>query len=419
MLKSFQSLRSYRRLALETLVLALAALCGCGSSSQKILYAVGLGSPVVAIFSVSGSGQITAVDTVSTGSAPDVIAIDPLARFAYILDSAGNGGGAGGVSQYVLAKKTGVLTVATFSTTSGTPPAATPAETGVSPRAMVIDNSGNFVFVANQGAVGPPVGCESTSTCPSVSAYAIDQIGGTLTEIKQLAYDPVVTPLCKPNQQSPCPLPVSGVPTALATTGTSLFLGATSGGAGSITTYTFKSGTPSSPPTCPNNPGCLQTPAASTIAAGTNPGAMALDPTSKFLFVADPVANTVTTFSIGNSGQLTMGNTVSAGTTPVSIRVHPSGRFLYTANQGSDDISAFAIDSSGSLNALKGSPFAAQSGPSSVTTDSSGGLLFVAERDANRIAVFAVDSSGALKQLSGSPFGPIPVITPVALASIN
>jgi 6-phosphogluconolactonase (cycloisomerase 2 family) len=400
------------------LLLALGALCGCGSSSQKVLYVVGLGTPVVAIFAVSGSGQITAIDTVNTGSAPGVIAIDPLARFAYILDSAGNAGGAGGVSQYVVARKTGALTVATFSTTNGTAPAAGPAETGVSPRGMVVDNSGNFVFVANQGAAGATMpACQSTSTCPSVSVYAIDQVGGTVAEIKQLTT--AVSLLCTPNQQTPCPLPVSGVPTALATTGTSLFVGATSAGAGSISTYTFKSGRPPSPPTCPNNPGCLQTTAASTIAAGTNPGAMALDPTGKFLFVADPVANTVTTFSIGDSGQLTKGNTVAAGTTPVSIRVHPSGKFLYTANQGSNDVSAFSIDNSGTLTPLSGSPFAAQSGPSSVTTDSSGGLLFVAERDANRIAVLSIDSGGALKPASGSPFGPIPVITPVGLASIN
>jgi 6-phosphogluconolactonase (cycloisomerase 2 family) len=391
-------------------------LCGCGGGSTEILYAVGLGSPVVATFSVSGSGQITAIGSVSTGSAPDVIAIDPLSRFAYILDSAGNGGVAGGVSQYVLARKTGVLTIATFSSTNGTAPAATPVETGVNPRAMVVDNSGSFVFVANQGAVDAAVpGCETNSFCPSISVFSIDQVGGTLVEIKQLA--PGASPLCIANQPTPCPLPVTGAATALATTGTMLFVGTTSGGAGSISTYNFNSGTPPSPATCPKDPGCLQTPAASTfIAAGFNPGAMALDPTGKFLFVADSVANTVTAFSIGGSGQLTSVGSAPTGTTPVSVHVHPSGKFLYTANQGSNDVSAFSIDSSGAVTALSGSPFSVQGGPSYVTTDTSGGFLFVAQRDANNIAVFSVASSGALKQVTGSP-GPIPVIKPVALAS--
>jgi 6-phosphogluconolactonase (cycloisomerase 2 family) len=392
-----------------SLALLLGGVGGCGGGGgSKILYAVGLGSPHVTIFTVSSAGALTATaNSVNTGSAPDVIGIDPLLRFAYVVDSAG-GIGAGGVSQYVMNRSTGVLTVATFSSINGSAPASTPVPTGVNPAAIAIDGSGFFVFVANQGS-------------NSISGFLIDQVGGTLAEVKQL---PAPPPNCVPNQIiTPCPLPTTGAPTALATTGTMLFVAMTNAGVGSIATYMFNSAGNSSTPVvvaaCPTGPGCLQNPPASTIAAGTNPVAMAMDSSGKLLFVADSVTNTVAAFSIGSSGQLTaVGAPIATGTTPVSVRVRPTGNFLYTANQGSNNVSAFSFDSSGALTALSGSPFAAATSPSYVATDTSGSFLFVANRDTNNISVFSIDSSGGLKQVTGSPF-PSPVNNPIALARIN
>ena len=395
-------------LAASSVALLLVGVSGCGGSGgSKVLYTVGVGSPSVTIFDVVSGGvlDITA-SSVSTGSAPDVIAIDPLLRFAYVIDSAG-GVGAGGVSQYVIARKTGVLTVATFSSTNGTTPPATPVPTGVNPISMAIDGTGNFVFVANQGS-------------SSLSGFTIDQVGGTLTEIKQL---PPTTLNCMPDQITPCPLPTTGAPTAIATTGSMLFVALTNAGVGgSIATYTFIP-EPAVPPVtqvaCPAGPGCIQSPPVSTITAGTNPVAMAIDSSGKFLFVADSVTNMVEAFNIGSSGQLTaLGSPIAAGTTPVSLCVSPGG-FVYTANQGSSDVSAFSFSSSG-LTAVTGSPFsvAPATGPSFVLADTSGKFLFVAERNSNNVSAFTIGSGGVLTQVTGSPFAS-PVINPVALASIN
>jgi 6-phosphogluconolactonase len=398
-----------RRFALGLVALVLGGMCGCGGGGgSKILYALGRGSPSVSIVSVSSAGVLTpTANFVSTGSAPDVMGIDPMLRFAYVVDSA-NGIGAGGVSQYVITRSTGALAVATFSSTNGTASASTPVPTGVNPSALAIDGSGFFVFVANQGS-------------NSISGFLIDQVGGTLTEVKQQPPTPT-TLNCMLNQIAPCPLPTTGAPTALATTGTMLFVAMTNAGMGSIATYMFNpagSSTPVVVAACPGGPGCLQSPAASPMAAGTNPVAMAIDSSGKFLFVADSVANTVAAFSIGSSGQLTaVGAPLPTGTTPVSMRVHPTGNFLYTANQGSNNVSAFSFDSSGALTALSGSPFAAGTAPSYVASDTSGSFLFVANRDANTISVFSISSSGALTQVTGSPFNS-PVINPIALANLN
>ena len=152
-----------RWLAASLAALLLVGVSGCGGSGgNKVLYAVGVGSPNVTLFDVVSGGVLDITgSSVSTGSAPDVIAIDPLLRFAYVIDSAG-GVGAGGVSQYVLTRKTGTLALATFSSTNGTTPAATPVPTGVNPISMAIDGTGYFVFVANQGS-------------SSISGFTIDR----------------------------------------------------------------------------------------------------------------------------------------------------------------------------------------------------------------------------------------------------
>jgi 6-phosphogluconolactonase (cycloisomerase 2 family) len=385
--------------------LVLAAVCGCGGSTAKVLYAVGTSSPNVTIFTVSSSGELTQrSDSVSAGSTPVAITVDPHVRFAYVVDSA-RGIGPGGVSQYTVNAGSGALAIATLPATGGTTSPSTPIETGIGPVAIAIDRTGAFVFVANTGVIPPNPACNpAPRVCDaSIAAYTIDSTGGALTEVKQLQ------PPCTPKQPTPCPLPLAtgAVPSALASTGNMLFVAMASGGAGSVATYTF------------DNTGILKDPPASITPAGTNPSAMAMDSSGKFLFVADASTNQVAAFSIGSSGQLTaVGSPVGAGNTPVSVRVHPNGKFLYTANQGSNDVSAFSLDSSGALTKLSDTPIAPGTSPSYVTTDASGSLLFVANRDSNNISVFSIDSSGALKAVSGSPFASV-VINPVALASVN
>jgi 6-phosphogluconolactonase (cycloisomerase 2 family) len=389
-----------RWFTLSVLPVLLAALCGCGGRAQKALYAVGLDSPNVTIFTVSSSGELTLLsDSVSTGSAPVAIALDPHFHFAYVVDSAG-GIGPGGVSQYTVNAGSGALAVALLPTTGGAALPSTPVETGVSPAAIAIDASAAFVFVANQGSSPPGTGCTPTPfVCvPSISVYTIDSVSGTLTEVKQQ-----LPPTCPTTQVTPCPLPTTTTPNALATTGNMLFVA--NAGAASVSAYTFDAS------------GALT--AAGTTPAGLNPSAMQMDASAKFLFLADAGASQVAVFSIGSSGQLTaVGSPLATGTTPVNLCVHPSGRFLYTANHGSNDVSSFSIDSSGALTKLSDTPVAPGSGPSYVATNASGSLLFVANRDSNNISVFSIDSSGALKAVSGSPF-PSVVIHPVALASLN
>jgi 6-phosphogluconolactonase (cycloisomerase 2 family) len=382
-------------------LVALGGISSCGgSSSTKVLYAVG-NSPDVTIFAVSAT--LTATDSVSTGSGPDAIGIDPGHRFAYVANSA-NGVGPGTVSQYLLNSKSGLLTPATFSSVGGSTGVSVPIETGTNPTSVVVNSAGLFVFVANQGS-------------DSLSAFMIDQIGGTLMEVKFAPPGPV-PPNCVTNNPQPCPLSIAPAsPIALATSGNMLFVATSTAGAGAVSTYTFDPTT-----------GLIATPPTSTTAVGLNPSAMVMSLSGKFLFLLDSSASQIAVVSIGSSGQLmAVGTPIQTGPTPLSIAVNPAGTFLYTANNGltvgntncvNGGVSGFSVDSSGNLTGLMGSPFAAGACPSAITTDSSGSLLFVGNGSPNNtITMLSIDSSGALKQL-GTPAASI-VTNPLVLASIN
>ena len=411
--KKTTSRAGWLAVGVTALVAGMVGGCGGGSSSGgEVLYAVGPGNSEVATFLVSGSSGLTPAGTpVSTGSGPDAIAIDPQHRFAYIADSA-NGIGPGGVSQYVLSQESGTLAAATFSSTIGNGGIAPPAETGTNPVAVVIDVTGTYVFVANQGS-------------NSISVFVIDLVGcagicgnGTLTEVKQPPPAPVPAN-CVAGNANPCPLSLGAAsPTGLATTGTMLFVSTSTAGAGAVSTYTFDSTT-----------GVIATPATFTTPVDLNPSAMTMDSAGKFLFLTDSVDSEVEVLSIAGTGQLTAvsqqapcaATTCATGPMPLNAWISPSGNFLYTANQGgagcaNGGVSAFSV-SSGALTALSGSPFDAGPCPSYVTGDSSGSFLFIANGgNNNTITTFSIDSSGAPKEPGIA--SPSIVINPTVLASI-
>jgi hypothetical protein len=86
--------------------------------------------------------------------------------------------------------------------------------------------------------------------------------------------------------------------------------------------------------------------------------------------VAPPPPGDVSGYTIDSStGALTPipGSPFSAGAAPVSVAVDPSGRFVYVANSMSNNVSGFTIDpTNGALTPISGSPFPAGIGPTSV-----------------------------------------------------
>jgi 6-phosphogluconolactonase (cycloisomerase 2 family) len=352
--------------------LLAAALTACGGSGNgNKIYVVGLGTPNVQIFAVSGSGGLTADTTnlAGTGSRPDGIILTR--HFAYVLDSTG-GAQPGGISEYTVGGSGTLAAARTAQALSTTTVTATPPQTGLNPLSMVMDSKGKFVFVANQGS-------------NSISVFSADSGTGLLTEI------------------TGSPFATAAGPSGLAMTGNTLFVA--NQGAGKVSVYTVDatSGKPTEV-------------AGSPFPAGTSPSALDVDSSGKFLYVADMAAGSVLAFSIASSGQLTAipGPPIEPGTAPVNVRV--VGSSVYVANSGTGKVSGYTIGGSGALTPIGGSPFSAGANPVYIASGNSGKLVFVANQGSNNVSVFQVGDSGALTPAGGSPVLTV-VGSPAAITS--
>ena len=90
-----------------------------------------------------------------------------------------------------------------------------------------------------------------------------------------------------------------------------------------------------------------------TIAAGTGPVFVAVDPASKFAYVTNSGSNDVSMYTINaTTGALTSIGTIAAESAPTSIAIHPAGQFAYVTNSGSNDVSMYSIGSTGTLTLI-------------------------------------------------------------------
>src|SRR5229473_5842937 len=146
------------------------------------------------------------------------------------------------------------------------------------------------------------------------------------------------------------------------------------------------------------------------IQTGSHPNSLCLDPSGKFAYVTNNIANDVSAFVVDSiSGSLTpvSGSPFATGSSPFTVIVEPSGTFAYvTNNQPPFNISAYAIDrSTGALSAVSGSPFATGASPAFVAVDPQGKFAYVTSFSSGTIWVYSIDAgSGALVPISGSPF---------------
>jgi len=83
--------------------------------------------------------------------------------------------------------------------------------------------------------------------------------------------------------------------------------------------------------------------------------------------VTNTTAGSVLVFAIdAATGSLTRASTSSTGTNPVALTLDPSSRFVYVANMGSDNITHFAVDATTGALTPAGPPVNADMGPASV-----------------------------------------------------
>lgn len=151
--------------------------------------------------------------------------------------------------------------------------------------------------------------------------------------------------------------------------------------------------------------------------------ALAVSSTSNFLYVANSVGalpllqGEVTQYSFDpTTGALTkVASYLTGGTTPAGVAINRKG-FLYVTNFGSNNISGFMIASDGTLSPTPKSPYtiSAGAGPQSIVADPVEDFLYVADYGSNQVSGFVI--SAASGQLSA--INPNAVSTGVGPSSI-
>jgi len=373
------------------------------------------GAAVVTVFNPAPGGGTSNSLTfaITTGAVdPQSIAVDPAGKFAYVMNSGCTGGAGGYVSMYTINSTTGTLA-------SIGPPVST-HDYGGYPGSVTVAPSGKFVYVTNSGDVWDP-------DYGSVAMYTIDATTGALTSIGTIAGN--CPGLCFPSSLvvdpsgkfayvaiggtvatggTPVPFSVA-MYTINATTGGLTSIGTIStgpapvsvgvdpagkfvyvvnedgnvGSAGNVSMYAINATT-----------GALAS--IGTIAAGTAPVSIAMDPSGKFAYVTNSGSNDISMYAIdAATGALTSVGTIAAGTTPVSVAVDPSGKFAYVTNSGSNDVSMYTMNSTTGSLTLIGSITTGLS-PTSITINPSGQLAYVTNSGSNDVSMYSIGITGTL-----------------------
>jgi 6-phosphogluconolactonase len=358
---------------------ALAALAACGSAHHTAYITTPLNSSVSAFRVENHTGRFTQIpgSPYQAGISPSVILIHPNHKFAYVSNGGGND-----ISLFKIASN--------FALTEIMP--RTPA--GTNPSSMALDAAAKFLYVCNSGYIG---GVASNT----VSVYSVDGTSGALSEVGN-------------------PVNVGNNPVFLTLSPTGKFLYVANGAGGTISGFAVDSS--GGLTQVPGSPFVLSSGGSGT--QGPGPNWIAIDPTEKFLYVANLLSSNVGAYTInGANGSLTAiaGQPFTAGTAPSSLAFDKSGTYLYVSNLTSNNVSAFIIGNTGIPRQLSGSPYSAGNNPAFLQLDPSGQFLFAGTQASavggtRQIISFTINaSSGQLTPQVGSNLAS----TPTSLAVLK
>jgi 6-phosphogluconolactonase (cycloisomerase 2 family) len=190
--------------------------------------------------------------------------------------------------------------------------------------------------------------------------------------------------------------------------------GGSQGSVGSVSGYAIDTTT-----------GALSPLPGSPFAAGSGPSSVVVDPSNKFLYVANHLSNNVSAFAVdAKTGALTeiAGSPFAAGTAPIALAVDPLGKFVYVVNQNSNNLSVYTSNSqTGVLTPISGSPFPTAMSPNSVAVDPFGRFVYVPNYVGpqnydygllgSNVSAYSVDrTADTLHTVPGSPFSVRPPV---------
>jgi 6-phosphogluconolactonase len=144
--------------------------------------------------------------------------------------------------------------------------------------------------------------------------------------------------------------------------------------------------------------------------AGTTPSAIAVDPTSRWVYITDEATNQLYGNNLNNDGSLTpmVNSPFPTGIFPVGLTIDPRGKFLYVANFTSGTVGAYALDvNAGTPTPATGSGSTATgTGPTCVTIEPALGIYLYTSNnlEGDVSAMQLAPQNGTLKQVQNTPF---------------
>src|ERR1700722_1798285 len=135
------------------------------------------------------------------------------------------------------------------------------------------------------------------------------------------------------------------------------------------------------------------------------PISVTVDPTGSFVYATQGAAISGYRIKAATGALTPVRGSPFSSPDPRGIVVDPTGRFVYVANFQSGNVTAYRINpGTGRLIDIPGSPFAADSGSYSVAVDPKGHFLYASNVAGGDITEYAIDqTTGVLTQISGSP----------------
>jgi 6-phosphogluconolactonase (cycloisomerase 2 family) len=350
------------RIALTALLLTALLTGGCSTATHSSHLAYVTTSSGVNGFRVDAiSGAVTSIfsSPFVVGNSPYGIVIDPSNQFAYVANQGDN-----------------TISLLKIDATSGTLKEIQPrTNAGQSPGPMILDANGSFLYVANQGS-------------NDISVFSVGSNGG-------------LSPVTQPS--GGLTVPVGSIPTTLSmpSSGNLLFVSVPA----FSTVYAF---TVSS--------GALAPAAGSPVPVPNGLSSVAASPSGNFVYVTNPATNTISGFSIQASSTQNVlqvlpgspfpdvcGTSSGPCTSPFGAAVDPSGKYLYVANYSSTGVSQFTINgSTGALTNITKTAPTAGTNASFIVFDPRGTYVYVANVGSRSITQLKLNSDGSLASTSSS-----------------
>jgi YVTN family beta-propeller protein len=344
---------------------------------------------VILLLATSGIAQaqapatVATLATVSTGTHPQALAVNPVTKKVYVANYGTNNVSvfdgmsnsvtatvAAGISPTAIAVNvnTNKIYVANFgagtvTVINGANNATATVSVGANPYALAVNSVTNKIYVANYGAGTVTVIDGASNGTSTITA------GGNPDAV---AVNPVTNRIYVANYLASTVTVINGATTATTTVATGSRPSALAVNVATNKVYVanYNSNTVTVIDGASNG--------ATSVNADVNPCAIAVDPVSNMVYVANYGGNDITAIDATHGNKTTQ---IAVGTSPVALAIDPGTDMIYAADNGSGDVAI--ID--GSTNTAAIEPVG--NGPLAIAVNPVLGRFYVANYTSNNVTV--------------------------------